>query len=140
MKADEKDGKLPENPKAVQVDVKFTEEPKNGNYYYKVVGGDILLTWQTGAVTEYHFDYPGKRGYMQIPFPGVFEPDKKGNDQVFKLKKNKKLILKLRARDKVEAALGHPADGSFSFGVAIFDNKHETYAIGNSPPKMVLGP
>lgn len=116
---------------------KFSSVQLDGKDFYQLDDPFIRLNWKDDETTEIEFDYPGK-GVMLIPLPGLFTPID-GSSQIFRLKKNKTLVLELRSREEVEN-LGYKTNGSLRFSIAIFDENFKTFAIANSPPDMILGP
>jgi len=126
-----------ENPMLQEKAVKFKKVTHDGQEIYQVDIPLLHLDWpkDDGGQTDIHFDYPGENAFLFIPFKKLFEPVG-GSDQIFKLKKNGKNKLRLLPRGKIP----HPTDGSLRFSYAIYDLDLGTFAIGNSPPDMLLGP
>lgn len=113
----------------------FTEAWHDGRKVYRVDPGTIFLNWNDGGV--YTFDYPGRHGLLMVPFAGIFQPT--GPDpRVFELTKRAN-TLTLRGRADIQHD-GLPVDGTLRFSYAIYDFEFDSFAIGHSPPDMVVGP
>lgn len=116
--------------------LKFNPAKDNGRDCYKADPIEFRLLWENNPTREVRILYPGSRGTLFIPLPGIFEPGPDG-DQVFRLGKGPAVLM---LREKSEVAKLYNVNNDLTFPYAIYDEKLNTLAIGNSPPDMILGP
>ncbi len=134
-----------DEPRNSKTNVGFTGVKYLGKPTFKLDPGILTLSWPPGddnATVDYFFHYIGQQGLLMIPYGNLFVA-KDGNDQMFELTntdKNKGITkIVLRSRADIMAA-GYPTDGTLVFVYTVYNYEENTLAIGNSPPKMELGP
>lgn len=117
--------------------IKFKRTTYLGKDTFKLVPGFLGLSSPANSTVDYVFDYPDENGLLMVPYPGLFVPVG-GCDQVFQLTQGKNTIT-LRSKDDIEGD-GFKMDGTLEFIYTVYNFKDDTFVIGNSPPKMRLGP
>lgn len=117
----------------------FEKHQENGKKCFKVKEKVLHINIAGTPTTEIQLDYRGSGALVFIPLPGIFRPvGVNGSDQLFELNDTNGWTLKVR--DVREIADRYDTDGSIDFHYAIFDQEERTFAVGNSPPDMVVGP
>ena len=117
----------------------FEKHQENGKKCLKVKEKVLHINIKGTPTTEIELQYAGQGALVFIPLPGIFRPvGVDGSDQLFEM--NDKNGWTLKVRDASEIAGRYDTDGSIEFHYAIFDQDTRTFAVGNSPPDMVVGP
>jgi len=110
----------------------------DGREVYRIDPPTLFLNWDEGNPTTYTIDYPGDHGLLFVPFSGIFTAV--GTcDRVFELIKGSRNTLTLEPKADIKRA-GFPTNGTLRFSYAIYDFEFDSFAIGHSPPDMLLGP
>lgn len=114
---------------------------QGGRKYFKLRGQEIHLQWDRAPSNLVRIHYIGSEGIMIFPLPGIFQKVK-GSDVVFELDGKAPLELTLRDKAAITRQYGSSLllDGKVVVFLSIFDKIHKTYAEGNSPPPIRLGP
>lgn len=137
----------PAEAKSGQRIMNFKEATYLGKETYKLIPGIITLSSPPKSTVDYIFNYPAyidengaeveQFGMVMIPYPELFV-NAGNNGQALPIKTGHN-VLTLKAREDIEK-IGYVMDGRLEFVFTIFNFRTGTMVIGNSPPKMKLGP
>lgn len=110
---------------------------QNAIEFFKLREDGIRIQWD--GENEYRFHYPGSSAVMFLPFPHLFEEESPPG--MVKLNRGT-TTLTLRPKENVIADNGGTLvlDGTVKYQLFILDEIRKTYAEGNSPPPIQMGP
>ena len=133
----------PDEPKSAQRTINFKDATYLGKETYKLIPGIITLSSPPKSTVDYFFNYPFHEGEEQfgrvmVPYTGLFVP-KDGSDHTFIIRSDDENKITLKSRDDITAG-GYKMDGTLEFIFTVYNYRTDTFVIGNSPPKMKVGP